>query len=88
MDLNIVTLTILGAVVLLTAWLALMMRRLPLSPNRVPGRRHFDGCGVDLPRNAWRGKVIELLERVGLKADHIDRYPHQYSGQTIFRPLP
>ncbi|TBF24894.1 hypothetical protein ELG83_24610 (plasmid) [Rhizobium leguminosarum] len=55
---------------------------------RMPGRRHFDGCGVDLPRNAWRGKVIELLERFGLKADHIDRYPHQYSGQTIFRPLP
>ncbi|MGO8656360.1 ATP-binding cassette domain-containing protein, partial [Rhizobium ruizarguesonis] len=23
-----------------------------------------------LPRKDWRGKVIELLERVGLKADH------------------
>ncbi|MBB3135325.1 NhaP-type Na+/H+ or K+/H+ antiporter [Rhizobium pisi] len=31
MDLYIVTLTILGVVVLLTAWLPLMMRRLPLS---------------------------------------------------------
>lgn len=33
-----------------------------------------------LPRAAWRGKVIELLERVGLKADHVDRHPHQFSG--------
>ncbi|OAV52046.1 hypothetical protein A6U98_00015 [Rhizobium sp. WYCCWR10014] len=64
MDLNIVILTILGVVVLLTARLPVMMRRLPLSPNRVPGRRHFDGCWVDLPRNAWRGRGIELLERV------------------------
>ncbi len=25
-------------------------------------------------------KVIELLEKVGMKADHYDRYPHQFSG--------
>ncbi|WP_428425202.1 ABC transporter ATP-binding protein [Pararhizobium sp.] len=33
-----------------------------------------------LPKNQWRGRVIELLERVGMKADHIDRHPHQFSG--------
>ncbi len=33
-----------------------------------------------LPRSEWRGRAIELLERVGLTADHIDRHPHQFSG--------
>jgi peptide/nickel transport system ATP-binding protein len=33
-----------------------------------------------LPKNQWRNQTIELLERVGLKADHIDRHPHQFSG--------
>jgi peptide/nickel transport system ATP-binding protein len=33
-----------------------------------------------LPRKQWRERSIELLERVGLTADHIDRHPHQFSG--------
>lgn len=33
-----------------------------------------------LPKSEWRGRVVELLERVGLKPDHIDRHPHQFSG--------
>ena len=33
-----------------------------------------------LAKKEWRGRAIELLERVGLKADHIDRHPHQFSG--------
>lgn len=27
-----------------------------------------------------RGRAQELLDRVGLNADHIDRYPHEFSG--------
>lgn len=33
-----------------------------------------------LPKREWRAKAVDLLERVGLKADHVDRHPHQFSG--------
>ncbi|WP_417262898.1 ABC transporter ATP-binding protein [Celeribacter sp.] len=33
-----------------------------------------------LPKAKWRARVEELLEQVGLQADHALRYPHQFSG--------
>ncbi len=33
-----------------------------------------------LPRNEIRGRVIELLEQVGLGKQHLDRFPHELSG--------
>ena len=36
--------------------------------------------GLEMDRNRRRDKVCELLEQVGLKAEHYDRYPHEFSG--------
>lgn len=33
-----------------------------------------------LPKPKWRARVQELLEQVGLSADHMHRHPHQFSG--------
>lgn len=33
-----------------------------------------------VPRHEVRGRVLELLEIVGLPPGHIDRFPHQFSG--------
>ena len=46
-----------------------------------PMRVH--GCGTKVPSTgsgALRDAVCELLEQVGLKAEHYDRYPHEFSG--------
>ena len=34
----------------------------------------------DLTQSAIKDKVLELMERVGLKAEWFDRYPHEFSG--------
>ncbi len=36
--------------------------------------------GDILPKGRWRERTVELLELVGMKAEHADRYPHQFSG--------
>ncbi|MEM5475264.1 ABC transporter ATP-binding protein [Pacificibacter sp. AS14] len=33
-----------------------------------------------LDKQHWKARVCELLEQVGLKADHMYRHPHQFSG--------
>ena len=33
-----------------------------------------------LPKSEWRRRVLELLDLVGMKAEHAERYPHQFSG--------
>jgi peptide/nickel transport system ATP-binding protein len=34
----------------------------------------------EVPRGQWRERAAELLERVGLKVEHLDRFPHELSG--------
>ncbi|RDE07679.1 ABC transporter ATP-binding protein [Pelagibacterium lacus] len=33
-----------------------------------------------LPRAQWKDRTVELLENVGLRAEHAERHPHQFSG--------
>ncbi len=34
----------------------------------------------EVPHAQWRERATELLERVGLRAEHLERYPHELSG--------
>ena len=46
-------------------------------PMRV---HHCETVGPLTGSSALRNAVCELLEQVGLKAEHYDRYPHEFSG--------
>jgi oligopeptide transport system ATP-binding protein len=36
--------------------------------------------GLAKSRQAYRDRIVELLETVGLQPDHMRRYPHEFSG--------
>ncbi len=46
-------------------------------PMRV---HHCETAGHSTGSGTLRNAVCELLEQVGLKAEHYDRYPHEFSG--------
>lgn len=33
-----------------------------------------------LPKARWNDRILELLEMVGRRAEHVERHPHQFSG--------
>ncbi|MGW7421185.1 dipeptide ABC transporter ATP-binding protein [Streptomyces sp. NPDC054813] len=53
-----------------------------LNPRRSVGESIADPLRArgDRSQGRIRGRVIELLERVGLEGAHYDRYPHEFSG--------
>jgi peptide/nickel transport system ATP-binding protein len=53
-----------------------------LNPRRSVGESIADPLRArgDRDEGRIRGRVTELLERVGLEAAHYDRYPHEFSG--------
>ena len=53
-----------------------------LNPRRRIGDAIADGPAIhgQMAKPEIRDLVLHLLERVGLRADHADRYPHEFSG--------
>lgn len=52
-----------------------------LNPRRTIGQSLDEALAVGgVASNEARGKSVELLERVGLRAEHLDRYPFAFSG--------
>ncbi|MCS0791428.1 dipeptide ABC transporter ATP-binding protein [Cytobacillus firmus] len=53
-----------------------------LNPRRSIGQTLEEAMGIlnVVPKANRRSRAIQLLEQVGLKEEHIDRYPHEFSG--------
>lgn len=53
-----------------------------LNPRQTVGQILIEAMQIQkvIPRNQMRKRAIELLETVGLNAEQIDRYPHEFSG--------
>lgn len=53
-----------------------------LNPRRTVGQTIGEALKVShtLPDKDRRVRTIQLLEQVGLRADQVDRYPHEFSG--------
>ncbi|WP_442596536.1 ABC transporter ATP-binding protein [Neobacillus sp. D3-1R] len=53
-----------------------------LNPRQTVGRMIEEAMGIlnVVPKAERRQRTIELLEQVGLRADMIHRYPHEFSG--------
>lgn len=52
-----------------------------LDPKRRIGKSIEEALiNLGLPRRLRGDRIVELLELVGLKADHASRYPHEFSG--------
>jgi oligopeptide/dipeptide ABC transporter ATP-binding protein len=53
-----------------------------LNPRLKVGEIIAEGLGVHhiVPRSQRRQAILDVLERVGLTADAINRYPHEFSG--------
>ncbi|MCM3704303.1 MULTISPECIES: ABC transporter ATP-binding protein [Cytobacillus] len=53
-----------------------------LNPRRSVGQTLEEAMGIlnVVPKVDRRRRAVELLEQVGLKEEHIDRYPHEFSG--------
>ena len=52
----------------------------PAQAGRPDRRRPAASCRASPPARSCGEQVQELLERVGLSAEHYDRFPHEFSG--------
>lgn len=53
-----------------------------LNPRQTIGASIMEGMDIHSihPQGARRDAVVDLLEKVGLKADHVRNFPHEFSG--------
>jgi peptide/nickel transport system ATP-binding protein len=59
-----------------------------MNPRMTVGRIIEEGMqslGIDMDSRQRQERIVSLLERVQLEADHRDRYPHEFSGGQLQR---